>query len=94
MWSPGGSQAFDWVAQVIHGFEPGVCERSVALGLCMGQPATDPGAHPLEVSGVGVQATYEVVRPPGVSGVGPRSLIGFCAQANGLLIRGSTHPEF
>ena len=30
----------------------------------MGQPATDPGAHPPEVSGVGAQATDQGACPP------------------------------
>ena len=31
------------------------CAAYPALGLCTGQPATDPGVHPPEVSGVSAQ---------------------------------------
>ena len=36
----------------------------MAVGLCAWQPATHPGVHPLQVSGVGIQATDGGVRPP------------------------------
>ena len=35
-----------------------------ALGLCAGQPVTDPGGHQPEVSGVGAQVTDLGARPP------------------------------
>ena len=51
----------------------------------------------------GSRAAYQGVCPPGVSGVGPRPLIGVLrplghfgsgAQAAGLLIGARAHPEF
>ena len=33
------------------------------LGLCMGQPAADPGVHPPEVSGVGAHSGFQVGLP-------------------------------
>ena len=42
-----------WFGRPIHCFGP-----------CTGQPATDLGAHPSKVSGVGTQATYGVAHPP------------------------------
>ena len=68
---------------------------SAALGLCAGQPATDPGAHLLELSVVGVQLGFQVWVPrplievrahPGASCV--------CAQAAGPLLRVRAHPGF
>ena len=47
-----------------------LCCQSVALGLCVGPPATDTGAHPPEVPSVGAQATDGGAHPPRVSGVG------------------------
>ena len=45
MWSLAGSQGFD---QLIWGFEPGSSRASLsaALGLCVGQLASAPGAYP------------------------------------------------
>ena len=63
-WLLAGSQTVDRVAWLICGFGPGLCSQSTAFGLCAGQPATDPGAHPPEVSGVGALATYGGPRPP------------------------------
>ena len=34
------------------------------MGLCAGQPVTDPGRHQPEVSGVGAQAIHLGARPP------------------------------
>ena len=55
VWSPAGSQAVD---QAICPFGPGFCAagQSAALGLCVGQLASAPGAHPPEVSGVGAHS--------------------------------------
>ena len=55
MWSLAGSQAID---QPIFWVEPesGKASRSATLSLCVGQLASAPGAHPLEVSGVGPQS--------------------------------------
>ena len=43
--------------RAVLGFVPGVHGWSMAVGLWAGQPATEPGAHPPEVSGVGAQST-------------------------------------
>ena len=57
-------QAVDQVAGAIRGCGPGVHGRSTVVGLCAGQPATEPGVHPPEVSGVGAQS----------ANLGPRQL--------------------
>ena len=36
---------------------------SAALGLCMGQLASAPGAHPLEISGVGTPPGFQLWAP-------------------------------
>ena len=53
-----GNQAIDWVVWLI-----------LALGLCVGQPAADPGAHPPVVSVVGSQAADGGARPPRLFGL-------------------------
>ena len=55
MWSLAGSQAVDQPSATLGlGHMAGV---SATLGLCGGQLASAPGAHPPEVSGVGPQST-------------------------------------
>ena len=56
MWSLAGSQAVD---KSIWCFGPGssLAGWSAALGLCVGQLASAPGAHPPEVSSVGPQSS-------------------------------------
>ena len=63
MWPPVCSQAVDWVAWLLCGFGPGLCGLSAALCLCAGQPATEPGVHPPEVSGVWAQPGFQVWAP-------------------------------
>ena len=74
MWSLTGSQA---VGQWICCFGPGLCWAnwsaalglscaaggSAALGLCVGQLASAPSAHPPEVSGVGGQLGFQLWAP-------------------------------
>ena len=56
MWSPAGSQALDRVVWLI-GFGPGLATNPPLWVCARGHPATDPVAHPPEVSGVGRQST-------------------------------------
>ena len=55
MWSLAGIQAID---QLIRRFGPELLGLAVPGALCLwvGQLASAPGAHPLEVSGVGPQS--------------------------------------
>ena len=50
----------------------------------MGQPASAPGVHPPEISGVGALPGSQVGRPAGVSAVGPQSAnLGACNRDSG-----------
>ena len=77
--SSAGSPAVDWVVWPISGL--GLGWLPILSFGCVhgGQPATDLVAHPprrfLSVR-PGSQAAYQGACPPGVSGVGPRPLIG------------------
>ena len=58
---------------------------STSLGLCVGQLASAPGAHPPEVSGVGAQPEFQVWAP---------SLL-IWVLATGLQVRaGAAYPAF
>ena len=61
MWWLAGNQAVDQPPTALSlGCAAG---QSAALGLCMGQLASAPGAHPPEVSGVGSQLGFQFWAP-------------------------------
>ena len=59
--------------------------RSIALGLCMGQLASAPGAHPPEVSVVGGQLGFQLWAPSPLIRVHPTGL---------QVSAGAAYPEF
>ena len=61
MWWLAGNQAVDQPPTALSlGCAAG---QSAALGLCMGQLASAPGAHPPDISGVGAQLGFQVWVP-------------------------------
>ena len=82
--SQAGSQAIDQ-RTCCFGPESSSAGGSAALGLCMGQVASAPGAHPPEVSGVGGQLGFQVWAPSPLIWV----------SATGLpMSAGATYPVF
>ena len=75
VWSHTVSQGVDRVAQPIAALGLG-CAADLLLWVCTRwQPATDPVAHPLEVSGVGTQPGLQVCVPTlALCGCAPRQL--------------------
>ena len=64
-------------ARMLIGLQGG----SPALGLWAGQPATDRGAHPPEVSGVGAHLGFQVWAPrPLIEVRAHPGLLGLCAR--------------
>ena len=68
----------------------------MALGLCGEQPATDPGAHLREVSGMGALPEFQVWAPrPLTHGVQAHpGALCLCAQSAGVFIRVRSHLGF
>ena len=72
------SQVVVQVAGMICGFGPGVRGRSLAVGLCAGQPATELGTHPSELSGVGAQPGFQLWEPSPLMWVHASRVSGEC----------------
>ena len=78
MWSPAGSQGVYPVVGAICSCGPGVWGCSAAVGLWAGQPATELGAYPPQVSGVSAQPGLQLWAPSLLIWVQARQASGEC----------------